>query len=125
MVPRVVIMDDFDYNLTDPLSVAHQLVETLSEPNFQVLRFGNTFFHNSGSCKQDLCAVLDANLGSIRSGEFSRLGEHVYLFFNVNQPGSAVLSERPPVKRRLLTSSALGFQVWIGLQFVMGVYVLS
>lgn len=48
VAPRVMIMGDFNYNLADPLSSGQQLVETFTELNFQVLRFGNTFFYKYG-----------------------------------------------------------------------------
>lgn len=43
MVSRVVVMGNFNYNLSDTLWVGQQLVETFSELDIQALRFGNTF----------------------------------------------------------------------------------
>lgn len=49
LAPRVIIMGDFNYNLGDPTSDRHMLIEALAEMDFKVIRFGNTFFHNVGS----------------------------------------------------------------------------
>lgn len=97
---RVVTMGDFNYNLADPLSQGQQLVETSTEPDSQVLRFGSTSFHKAGSSELDFCTIagLEVGMSSLKCGDFP--WPDVNLFFNICQPARALPSDGPPVMRR-------------------------
>ena len=44
LAPRCILAGDFNYDLSDINSVGHELVFGLESNDFQVIRFGETFF---------------------------------------------------------------------------------
>lgn len=118
-------MGDFNYNLRDPASEGHLLLESLSAMDFRVIRFDDTFFHNAGFFELDCCAVigLDVVGHSVHLSESPILGGYLWLYFNVVLNDHRHLAPGAPLMRRDLRAYSpdhfcqeLAYSDWSTLQ---------
>lgn len=83
LAPRCLIAGDFNYDLQNADSLGHDLISSLADLDFRVIRFGSTFFHVDGSSELDFCAVSGVSVAddSIIKGDFPLVGGHLWLQF--------------------------------------------
>lgn len=100
--PRCVIAGDFNYNLNDPLTDGHLLLEQLHLLDFRTLRFGSTFCHTVGESELDFCAVsgLEVDESSIAKSDFPFPGGHLWISFLVHIVNATARSELPAKRIR-------------------------